>query len=102
MVPRCFRQRTKYGSLSDQVHTIEADVGTVEGTRRIVAEAHERFDGLHILVNNAAATLLQKPVQEMTVEEWDQCINASLRSVFLLSKWSGSLMRECGAGPSSI
>ena len=34
----------------------------------------------------------------MTVEEWDACLNATLRSVFLMSKWSAPEIRKAGGG----
>jgi 3-oxoacyl-[acyl-carrier protein] reductase len=91
--------RTTAAQIDHQrVVAIRADVGVVEDTRLIVAEALARFGAIHILVNNAASTRLQKPVQEMTVEEWDLCQHASLRSVFLLSKWAGPVIRDSGGG----
>ncbi len=77
---------------------LRADVGIVEDTRRIVAEAIRCFGGLHILVNNAATVDLSKRVEELTVEEWDQCVDATLRSVFLLSKWSAPEIKRAGGG----
>jgi NAD(P)-dependent dehydrogenase (short-subunit alcohol dehydrogenase family) len=77
---------------------IRCDLALVEDTRRVVDETLKRFSTLHILVNNAAMVDLWKTVQEMTVEEWDRCLNASLRSVFLLSKWSAPAIRDAGGG----
>ncbi|HYZ85355.1 MAG TPA: glucose 1-dehydrogenase [Bryobacteraceae bacterium] len=77
---------------------LHADVGSIDDTRRIVTEAHSRFGGVHVLVNNAATTLLQKPVQEMSFDEWDRCLSVSLRSVFALAKWAGPVMRDSGGG----
>jgi len=77
---------------------LQADVGVVDDTRRIVAEAIKWFGALHILVNNAATVDLSKRVEELTVEEWDRCLNATLRSVFLLSKWAAPEMRQAGGG----
>lgn len=88
----------EFQSLSDRVLLIEADVGVIEDTQRIVDQTASRFSGLHVLINNAAATRLQKTVQEMTFDEWDECVNASLRSVFALSKWAGPVIRDNGGG----
>ncbi len=77
---------------------IQSDVAVVEDARRIVAQAMERFGALHILVNNAAMVDLSRSVQEMTVEEWDRCLNATLRSVFLLSKWAAPHIKQAGGG----
>ncbi|MFN0169577.1 MAG: SDR family NAD(P)-dependent oxidoreductase, partial [Bryobacteraceae bacterium] len=77
---------------------IQADVGEVQDTERIVAETLSRFGTIEVLVNNAATTRLTKPVVEMTVQEWDSCLNATLRSVFLLSKLAAPEMRNAGGG----
>jgi NAD(P)-dependent dehydrogenase (short-subunit alcohol dehydrogenase family) len=85
-------------SLSERILLIGANVGVVEDAQRIVDQTASRFGGLHVLVNNAAATRLQKTVQEMTFDEWDECLNVSLRSVFALSKWAGPVIRDNGGG----
>jgi NAD(P)-dependent dehydrogenase (short-subunit alcohol dehydrogenase family) len=77
---------------------IRADVRIVEDTKRIVKETIAAFGSLHILVNNAATVTLDKRVDDLTVEEWDGVLNATLRSVFLLSKWAAPEMRRAGEG----
>jgi len=77
---------------------LQCDLRIVEDTRRVVDETLKRFSALHILVNNAAMVDLWKTISDMTVEEWDECLNATLRSVFLMSKWSVPAMREAGGG----
>jgi len=77
---------------------IQADVGVVEDTKYIVDQTIARFGALHILVNNAATVDLSRRVEDLTVEEWDRCLNASLRSIFLLSKWAAPHIRQAGGG----
>lgn len=77
---------------------LRCDLRIVEDTRRVVEETLARFSTLHILVNNAAMVDLDRTVHDMTVEEWDGCLNASLRSVFLMSKWSAPAIRQAGGG----
>jgi NAD(P)-dependent dehydrogenase (short-subunit alcohol dehydrogenase family) len=77
---------------------VTADVGIVDDTKRIVSEAVSRFGALHVLFNNAATVDLEKTVDDMTVEEWDSCLDATLRSVFLLSKWAAREMKRAGGG----
>ena len=81
-----------------EAHGIRSDVGVVEDTKRIVEETLGRFNALHVLLNNAATVDLSRRVEELTVEEWDRCLNASLRSIFLLSKWSAPHIRKSGGG----
>jgi NAD(P)-dependent dehydrogenase (short-subunit alcohol dehydrogenase family) len=77
---------------------LQADVRNVADTQTIVEKALAAFGGVHILVNNAATVDLSRRVEEMTVEEWDGCLNATLRSVFLLSKCAAPEMRRAGEG----
>jgi NAD(P)-dependent dehydrogenase (short-subunit alcohol dehydrogenase family) len=77
---------------------ILSDVGLVEDARRIISETVNSFGSLHILFNNAATVDLNKTAEEMTVEEWDRCLNVSLRSIFLLTKWAAPEMRKSGRG----
>ena len=32
------------------------------------------------------------------MEEWDRCLDVSLRSIFLLAKWTAPLIRDAGGG----
>ena len=59
-----------------------ADVATEEAARGAVALAVQRFGGLDILVNNAA-TIVYKPIADMSLEEWDRIIAVNLTGVFL-------------------
>ena len=78
--------------------SILSDVGIVGDTQRIISETINRFGSLHILFNNAATVDLNKIVREMTVEEWDRCLNVSLRSILLLTKWAAPEMKKGGGG----
>lgn len=77
---------------------IPSDVSVPTDSERIVRLTIEHFGALHVLFNNAATVDLHKRVSEMTVEEWDACLNATLRSVFLMSKHSAPEIARCGGG----
>jgi NAD(P)-dependent dehydrogenase (short-subunit alcohol dehydrogenase family) len=77
---------------------IPSDVSEPSDAERIVNETVTRFGSLHVLVNNAATTNLRKHVVEMSVEDWDRCLDVSLRSVFMLAKWGAPEMRAAGGG----
>jgi NAD(P)-dependent dehydrogenase (short-subunit alcohol dehydrogenase family) len=79
-------------------YAIQSDVGIVDDTKRIVDETMARFKALQILINNAATVDLSARVEHLSVQEWDRCLNASLRSIFLLSKWAAPHMKESGGG----
>jgi NAD(P)-dependent dehydrogenase (short-subunit alcohol dehydrogenase family) len=77
---------------------IPCDLRIPGDTKRVVSETMKRFGALHILFNNAATVEFAKSIQDTTVEEWDSCMNASLRSAFLVSKWAGPEIRHSGGG----
>lgn len=77
---------------------LRTDVGIVEETKHIIDETVKRFGSVDILVNNAATVDLSRSIEDMNVQEWDQCLNASLRSVFLLSKHALPHMKKAGGG----
>jgi 3-oxoacyl-[acyl-carrier protein] reductase len=57
----------------------------------------DRFGRLDIWVNNAGKSL-RKPLMEVSAEEWDNCQNINLRSVFLCCKIAATQMKKNGGG----
>ena len=74
-----------------------ADVRHYENCRRLVQAAAERFGGLDILVNNAGLGFF-KPVDQLSVEEWDTTIQTNLSGVFYCCREAIPLMRKRGGG----
>jgi 3-oxoacyl-[acyl-carrier protein] reductase len=74
-----------------------ADVRNYEDCRKLVRAASERFGGLDILVNNAGVGIL-KPVDQLSVEEWDTTIQTNLSGVFYCCREAIPLMRKRGGG----
>jgi NAD(P)-dependent dehydrogenase (short-subunit alcohol dehydrogenase family) len=74
-----------------------ADVRRYEDCRKLVRAAAERFGGLDILVNNAGVGFF-KPVDQLSVEEWDTTIQTNLSGVFYCCREAIPLMRKRGGG----
>jgi 3-oxoacyl-[acyl-carrier protein] reductase len=55
----------------------------------------ERFGTLDILINNAGI-YIQKPVEEYTLEEFDQIINVNVKAVFVASQFASRHMKSGG------
>jgi NAD(P)-dependent dehydrogenase (short-subunit alcohol dehydrogenase family) len=70
---------------NERIATIIGDVSSEETAKRAVALAIERFGKVDILVNNAA-TIIYKPVIDMTVEDWDTIMAVNVRGWFLHSR----------------
>jgi len=76
---------------------LAADVRRYEDCRRLIAAATEGFGGLDILVNNAGVGVF-KPVDQISVEEWDEVIGTNLSGVFYCSREAIPWMRRRGGG----
>ncbi|MEN3112741.1 SDR family oxidoreductase [Uliginosibacterium paludis] len=58
---------------------------------------HERFGDLDILVNSAAIDYTL-PIDELTIEQWDEVMATNLRGPFLLTKYVVDAMKQRGSG----
>jgi len=61
------------------------------------SQIKKAFDGLDILVNNAA-TQNPSPVLELEQEDWDRVLSVNLRAPFLCAQRAGAMMRTNKAG----
>jgi NAD(P)-dependent dehydrogenase (short-subunit alcohol dehydrogenase family) len=73
------------GDLDTPITPLPVDVGDELQVHSAVVEILERFDHVDVLINNAGIIVL-KPIEEMSVKEWDRVMATNLRSVFLLSR----------------
>jgi 3-oxoacyl-[acyl-carrier protein] reductase len=75
--------------------TVQANIGSVEGPKKVVDAAITAYGKIDIVVNNAAAMQL-RPVTAMQVEDIkDQC-NLGIRGPLLLVKESAAYLQEHG------
>lgn len=73
--------------------SVEADVSSEEGTKKIFDSALEAFGKLDIWINNAGMEN-QVATHEMTLGNWQKVINVNLNGVFLGSKYALSYFLE--------
>ena len=76
---------------------IKSDVSKEEDARRMVMETVSKYGRLDILVNNAGI-LIEKTIEELTVEEWDRIMAINVKGVFLVSKYAIPEIRKSGGG----
>jgi glucose 1-dehydrogenase len=73
------------GALGAEALPLHADMGTVDGPGRAVAEAAARFGGLDALVSNAGINR-PGPLVDYSVEDWDRMFAVNTRATWLLAK----------------
>lgn len=76
---------------------IEADVGDEYQASAAVTRMLDGLGGLDILVN-CAGIILEKPLLEMTADEFDKIVHVNLRGVFLMGREGIAAMKQQGVG----
>jgi NAD(P)-dependent dehydrogenase (short-subunit alcohol dehydrogenase family) len=84
-------------SAGREAASIAADLADVEACRRVVRFAAERFGGLDVLVNNAAA-LTRGYLEDVPVETWDAVMAVNLRAPFVCLQEAVKIMKPRGGG----
>ena len=80
---------------------VPADMAKEEDLKRLVAAAVDRFGGVDILINNAAATtgtMWSKSFLELTREEWLYQYDVNLHAPFTLTQLVVPIMERRGGG----
>ena len=77
---------------------ITADVGLAADVAASVAETRRRFGVPHILINNAGTTHRNKPLMEVTEEDFDRVFRVNVKSIFHYVREVAPLMRDGGGG----
>ena len=67
------------------------DIKVADEVSRLVEQSVGEYGRLDILVN-CVGTHIEKPAEELTVQEWDQVHDTNLRGAFLLSQAAGRQM----------
>jgi NAD(P)-dependent dehydrogenase (short-subunit alcohol dehydrogenase family) len=70
---------------SPSVLLVQADVSRKQEVDRLVQESLRAFQRIDVLINNAAC-VIDRPMQELTEEEWDRVIDTNLKGTFLCSQ----------------
>jgi 3-oxoacyl-[acyl-carrier protein] reductase len=74
-------------------HRVTADVTSEADAQRLVAETVDRFGTVHVLVNNAGFTR-DKHLVKMTLADWDDVVDVTLKGAFLMTRAAMPAMIE--------
>jgi 3-oxoacyl-[acyl-carrier protein] reductase len=77
---------------------VGGDVTRQTDIERAVKSAVDGFGGLDIVVNNAGWTFRNKPLMEVTEEEFDRVFAINVKSIFLMTNAVVPVMRKQGGG----
>jgi 3-oxoacyl-[acyl-carrier protein] reductase len=80
-------------ALGRRALAVGADVSRAEEVNRLVAAVEEGLGPVDILINNAGV-LWQKPLEEITEEDFDTMIAVNLKSAFLMTQRVLPAMRQ--------
>lgn len=75
-----------------------ADVGSGSDVTASVAETRKQFGVPHILVNNAGTTHRNRPLMEVTEDDFDRVFRVNVKSIFHYVRAVAPLMRDNGGG----
>jgi NAD(P)-dependent dehydrogenase (short-subunit alcohol dehydrogenase family) len=81
-----------------EVLAVPADVTDEKQIQEAFRQAMERFGRLDVLVNNAGTFAGYSPVDEVSVESWDQMIAVNLRGPFLCTREAFRIMKRQRGG----
>jgi NAD(P)-dependent dehydrogenase (short-subunit alcohol dehydrogenase family) len=76
---------------------ITADVAREADVRRLVRAAMRRFGRLDALVNNVGIGV-NRPIEKLTLAEWNRVLAANLTSMFLTVKYAAPYLRAARGG----
>jgi 3-oxoacyl-[acyl-carrier protein] reductase len=84
--------------IGDAARAVGGDVTRAEDIARSVSAATEFGGRLDIVVNNAGWTHRNKPMLDVTEDEFDRVYDVNVKSIFHMSRAVVPLMRDAGGG----
>ncbi len=82
---------------SDELAFFPVDVANEDEVKEAVKASFHYFGNICGLVNNAA-THANKPIPELTLEEWNRVISVNLTGPFLCSKFAATFLKQSNGG----
>jgi len=76
---------------------ISCDVAQESSIQHMIQEVANQQGRIDFLINNAGLSRF-KPMEELSVEEFDTILSTNLRSVFVCSKYAAPYLKQSGSG----
>jgi NAD(P)-dependent dehydrogenase (short-subunit alcohol dehydrogenase family) len=94
----CVQAGKEIAALGAAVLPIRCDVTSSDDIENLIHETVREMGGIDILVNNAGVEGKEKPLPEMSEEDWDSVVNPNLKGAFLCSRAAAKEMITKGRG----
>jgi NAD(P)-dependent dehydrogenase (short-subunit alcohol dehydrogenase family) len=91
------RVESEVAAAGGQALGVQADLGKLEDSRKVIGQTVERFGRVDILVNNAAVFPPSLFI-EASEEVWDQTVDTDLKGAYFLSQFAAKTMISAGRG----
>jgi len=82
----------EYSSLG-KIKFVKTDVSKEEDVINMVEETVKTFGKINYLINNAGISI-NKPISELTLEEWNKVLGVNLTGAFLCAKYASPYLRK--------
>ncbi len=73
-------------SSHNDVDFVKTDISNPEDIEKAFTYIKKMYGKAHILINNAAVSVFEKPIEETTLEECNHVLNTNLRGAYLCCK----------------
>ena len=74
------------------------DVANEQGVKKAFAEILAKYQRVDALINLAGGTIHKKRIQDLALDEWQEILNANLKSTFLCCRAVAGVMKNRKAG----
>jgi 3-oxoacyl-[acyl-carrier protein] reductase len=78
-------------AIGSGISLIKADISDSSSVENMFASIMTRFGGIDVVINNAGINI-NKPILEMSDEDWDRVVNVNMKGVFLVSRAAARIM----------
>ncbi|HET8913608.1 MAG TPA: 3-oxoacyl-ACP reductase family protein [Ktedonobacteraceae bacterium] len=79
--------------LTSNVMLFKGDVSRRSEVEAMMSATTERFGSLDVLINNAGLNI-DKPLHQLSDEDWDRVVDSNMKSVFLCSQAASVVMQQ--------
>ena len=94
----CVETCQRIQNLGVKALPIRCDVTKSDEVENLVEKTVKEMGGINILINNAGVEGTEKPIVDMSEQEWDNIVDTNLKGAFLCSRAVGKEMFRQGKG----